>query len=219
MRNANLGIAILFFALCHSDAIAKPTYRPITVQNACDVAGAHAEYRWDAKTDQDRPPPYVTVVKPSDIAAWTGPGGGFDKNTERQGKENKWFELTGRVKLLRIEPDGALHIQLADVKADARSVNVVVAIPYGDPWCGIRRQVFSWTNRKLPFKTRGANLKLMRNPIISVTGKAFYDAAHAAHGDTTLNMRKSTNSKRQRTSPVGIGEIRPVMNLRLMQDK
>lgn len=220
MRNVKLGIPlILFLTFCYSDVIAKTAHGPITVVNACEVTGARVEYRWDVKTDKDKPPPYVTSVKPSDIAAWPGPGGVFNKNTERQGKEEKWFELIGRVKLLRIEPDGALHIQLADEKADAMGVNVVVEIPYGDPWCGIRNQVFSWTKRKLPFKTRGVELKLMRNPIISVTGKAYYDAAHAPHGDTTLNVRKRTASRSHRTPPVAVWGIRPVMNLRLMQDK
>jgi hypothetical protein len=209
----------LLLSFCYSNVIAKTSHGLITLENACDVIGAHSDYRWDVKTDKETSPPFVTSVKPSDIAAWPGPGGIFNKNSIRQGKEKKWFVLTGRVKSLRIEPDGDLHIQLADENADARGVNVVVAIPYGDPWCGIRKQVFSWTTRKFPFKTRGVKLKLTHNPIISVTGKAFYDAAQAARGDTTLNVRRRTTSKGHRAPPVTIWEIHPVMNLRVMRDK
>lgn len=220
MKISKLSIPLfLLLSFCSSNAIAKTTHGLITVENACDVTGAHFEYRWDVKTDKETSPPFATSVKPSDIAAWPGPGGVFDKDTKRQGKEKKWFVLTGRVKSLRIEPDGDLHMQLADEKADARGVNVVVAIPYGDPWCGIRKQVFSWTKRKFPFKTRGVNLKLAYNPIISVTGKAFYNAAYASHGDTSLNVRKRTASKGHRTPPVTIWEIHPVMNLRVMRER
>jgi hypothetical protein len=210
---------LLLLSFCYSNVIAKATHGLITVENTCDVTGAHFEYRRDVKTDKETAPPFVTSVKPSDIAAWPGPGGIFNMNTMRRGKEKKWFVLTGRVKSLRIEPDGDLHIQLADENADARGVNVVVAIPYGDPWCGIRKQVFSWTTRKFPFKTRGVKLKLTHNPIISVTGKAFYDAAHAVRGDTTLNERRRTASKGHRTPPVTIWGIHPVMNLRVMRDR
>lgn len=220
MKNLKFCIPLfLFLSFCYSNVTAKTTRGLITVENACDVTGAHFEYRWDVKTDKETSPPFVTSVKPSDIAAWPGPGGVFNENTKRQGKEKKWFVLTGRVKLLRIEPDGDLHIQLADENADAKGVNVVVEIPYGQPWCGIRKQVFSWTKRKFPFKTRGVKLKLTHNPVISVTGKAFYDAAQAVRGDTTLNERRRTTSKGRRSPPVTIWEIHPVMNLRVIRDR
>jgi hypothetical protein len=219
MKDIKLYLPLFVLLLaCNSNVFAITTHPLITVEDACNVAGAHLDYRWDVKTEKDTAPPFVTPVKPTDIAAWPGPGGIIDTNTKRTGREKKWYELTGRVKLVRIEPDGDLHIQLADEKADASGVNVVIRIPYGEPWCGIRREVFSWTKRKLPFKTRGVNLTLTRNPIITVTGRAFYDAVYAVHGDTTLNVRKRTKSKGHLTPPVTIWEIHPVMNLRVLRD-
>jgi hypothetical protein len=218
MKDIKLYLPLFVLLLvCNSNVLAKTTRPLITVENACNVTGAHFDYRWDVKTEKDTAPPFVTPVKPSDIAAWPGPGGNFDKNTKRTGREKKWYELTGRVKLVRIEPDGDLHIQLADEKADASGVNVVVRIPYGEPWCGIRKEVFSWTKRKLPFKTRGVKLALTRNPIITVTGRAFYDAVYGVGGDTTLNERKRTKSKGHLIPSITIWEIHPVMNLRVLR--
>ena len=219
MKDTKLYLPLFVLLLsCQSIAFAKTAHPLITVENTCNVTGARLDYRWDVKTEKDTAPPFVTTVKPSDIAAWPGPGGIFDSNTKRTGREKKWYELTGRVTLVRIEPDGDLHIQLADEKADAGGVNVVARIPYGEPWCGIRKEVFSWTKRKLPFKTRGVKLALTHNPVIAVTGRAFYDAVYAAGKDTTLNERKRTKSKMHPTPPITIWEIHPVMNLRVLRD-
>jgi hypothetical protein len=52
---------------------------------------------------------------------------------------------------VKVEPDGDLHIQLVDQDADDGDVNVVVEVPFGEPWCDIRKEVFSWTTRTFPF--------------------------------------------------------------------
>ena len=127
-------------------------------------------------------------------------------DTPRAGKETEWFEVTGRVTLVRAEADGDFHIQLVD--ADGGSdVNVVVEVPVGDRWCSIRQTVMSWGKHQPPFTVRSSNqLTLIKKPIVKVVGKAFYDAAHAGK-DTTGNRRPVTSQA------VTIWEIHPVMTL------
>ena len=132
--------------------------------------------------------------------------------TPRRVDERKWYSLTGRVTLVKIEPDGDLHIQLVDENAQDDDVNVVVEVPFGHPWCNIRKEVFSWTNQTFPFQTQGKKFTLNSNPIITVTGKAFYDAIHGGK-DTSLNRRKAPPNAAPTTRHVTIWEIHPVMHL------
>src|SRR4029077_11130523 len=65
--------------------------------------------------------------------------------------------------------------------ATGNAVGTVSAeIPIGTAWCKIRQTVFDWTIRGFPFGVKTAKkLKLHEAHIITVTGKAFYDIAHA----------------------------------------
>ena len=57
---------------------------------------------------------------------------------------------------------------------------VVVEIPAKPLWCEIRNIVFSWTRTRFPFHTSSAKkLNVTEPPIITVTGKAFFDTGHA----------------------------------------
>src|SRR5689334_6459429 len=166
-------IAVIAFLLSLGSVHAAGT--PARFKDACNCVGCHAEYRWDVKTDEDEPPQNVTdKVKPSDIGAWNGPGGIFTKDTPRKGKEKRWYQLTGRVSLVKLEVDGDLHIQLVDASAKDDDVNVVVEVPFGETWCDVRKEVFSWTNQKFPFQTAGKKFALQKHPVVTVTGKAFY---------------------------------------------
>lgn len=190
------------------------TKAPAVFKDSCHCVGCHAEYRWDAKTDDDDAVKSVTKVKPSDIGGWNGPGGIFTKDTPRRGKEKRWFELTGRVTLVKLEVDGDLHIQLVDEGADDISVNVVVEVPFGEPWCDIRKEVFSWFKGNFPIRTQGRKFALQVQPVITVTGKAFYDAIHGA-GDTSRNRRPKPPNATATSANVAIWEIHPVMILKV----
>ncbi len=52
--------------------------------------------------------------------------------------ENKWFALTGRVVVLKVETDGDIHIALQDATGDKPGI-VVVEIPAKPQWCEIRK--------------------------------------------------------------------------------
>jgi hypothetical protein len=173
IRVAALGVLFAFSVSVSPAYTAETKHAPAKFKDSCHCVGCHAEYRWDVKTDDDSPPQNVTTkLTPSEIGNWDGPGGIFHQTTARRGKERQWFQLTGRVSLVKIEPDGDLHIQLVDEKAEDDDVNVVVEVPFGDPWCDIRKEVFSWTSHKFPIVTQGKKFTLNSNPVITVTGVA-----------------------------------------------
>jgi len=82
-------------------------------------------------------------------------------------------------------------------------------IPIGPKWCEIRQTVFGWTTQSFPFSFKTAKkLKLRELHVITVTGKAFYDIAHAP-----------ADHSNRRTSPkdYAVWEIHPVMALQVVQ--
>jgi hypothetical protein len=115
--------------------------------------------------------------------------------TQRFGRETHWFELTGKVVLVKAEPDGDLHVQLGDPTGKSK-VEVVVEVPVdnGAPnsaWSKIRKEVFGWSNQRFPFTTKiGKKLKLRQKPVIRVVGKAFCDAKHQKV--STPNRRRNS---------------------------
>jgi hypothetical protein len=181
--------------------------------SATECLGNHGVYRWPVKTDHEVPPdsiPNANKVKPSDIGQWPPPRGVVTTNTPRSGREKEWFEVTGRVTLVKVEADGDLHIQLVDVNG-ASKVNVIVEVPVKQapgvsPWDEIRQKVFGWTKTDFPFKVKSdRRLELLKKPVIRVEGKAFFDATH--QGDVP-NRRKDTPGEE-----VTVWEIHPVMTL------
>jgi hypothetical protein len=184
-----------------------------TFPDTCRCEHCHGEYRWQDKTVKTEPPPSIPDhLKPSEVGAWTGPGGTFHKDTPRVAEELRWYQVTGRVTLVKIEPDGDLHIQLVDEGATDDSVNLVVEVPAGEPWCNIRETVFGWMTSKPPFSTNGRKFHITANPVVTVTGMAFYDATHG-QGDSNANRRHVPANATPVTQHVAIWEIHPVMRL------
>ncbi len=210
----------LLFAWCSLDAAART--RVVVADSPCSCRGQHGEFRWRAKTESDVPPARLArdhEVRPSDIGAWRGPGGEFVASTPRRGREREWYALTGRIVRLKLEPDGDLHVQLADVGTGTGprgrdAVEVVAEVPYGEAWCEIRRALFALTSTRFPLETvRGRTLRLKRQPVVRVVGRAFYDAAHSGD-DTTLNRRERNDGR-----AVAVWEIHPVMALSIASEK
>src|SRR6266853_446013 len=97
----------------------------------------------------------------------------------RMPSEEKWYALTGRVVDAKVEADGDIHIALQDANVD-RVGTVSAEIPVGPKWCEIPQMVFGWTTQTFPFNVKTAHtLKIREQHVITVTGKAFYDIAHA----------------------------------------
>ena len=92
--------------------------------------------------------------------------------------EEKWYALTGRVVDAKVEADGGIHLALQD--ADGKNAGTVSAeIPVGPKWCEIRQMVFGWTKQKFPFTVKSVHDLTIAEHVVTVTGKAFYDIAHA----------------------------------------
>ena len=96
-------------------------------------------------------------VTPADIAAWEPPEAKVTTRTPRVGREKEWYELTGKVVLVKAEEDGDLHIHLGDPRGRGR-LEVVVEVPvdHGHPdsaWSNIRKTVFDWSSQEFPISS------------------------------------------------------------------
>jgi hypothetical protein len=135
-----------------------------------------------------------------------GPAEHLTQSSERIGIENNWFALTGRVVAVKVEMDGDLHIALQDATGDKAGI-VVFEVPAKQQWCSIRETVFSWTTTRFPFHTSSdRKLKLLGAPIITVTGKAYWDVGHAP---------KDQSNRRNHLPGYAAREIHPVMKINL----
>jgi len=131
------------------------------------------------------------------------------QSSERTGIENKWFALMGRVVAVKDETDGDLHIGLQDMTGDKPGI-VVVEVPAKPQWCEIRNKVFGWTNTRFPFHTSSAKkLTLNHTPVITFTGKAFFDVGHS--------LKDQTSNRRSHFPGYAAWEIHLVMALHVVQ--
>jgi hypothetical protein len=82
--------------------------------------------------------------------------------------------------------------------------SVVVEVPAKSQWCEIRKVVFGWTKTKFPFLVLSAKtLTVNQAPVVTVTGKAFFDIGHAP---------KDQSNRRTALWGLAAWEIHPVMN-------
>lgn len=74
----------------------------------------------------------------------------------------------------------------------------------------IRNTVFSWTPMRFPFHTSSAKkLTLNQTPVITVTGKAFFDVGHS--------LKDQRSNRRTDLQTCAAWEIHPVMELQIVQ--
>jgi hypothetical protein len=184
----------------------------VTFVSPCECIGFHGIHRWVTKTDQASVPSdksAIQSVTPSQIYAWEGLGPDVEltATSERLPAEQKWYALTGRVVDAKVEADGDIHLALQD--ADGKSAGTVSAeIPVGPKWCEIRQIVFGWTNQKFPFTVKSVHDLTIAEHVVTVTGKAFYDIAHAP---------ADHSNRRHSPKDYAVWEIHPVMKLEVVQ--
>jgi hypothetical protein len=200
--------AFLIAAIAFVCGTAGETSQPqVTFVSPCSGHGNHGKDRWSAKNDPSGSPTdahAVQAVTPSDIFNWQGPDVHLTWQSERTGIENNWYALTGRVVAVKVEADGDLHIALQDATGDKQGI-VVAEIPLGPKWCDLRTRVFSWTRTRFPFQTRSIKrLKVIKPPIITVIGKAFWDVGHAP---------KDQSNRRKYMPGYAVWEIHPVKEI------
>jgi hypothetical protein len=117
------------------------------------------------------------------------------------------------VTALIIEGDGDIHIQLSN--ADGRGqAKAGVEIPAGRRWCQMRKVAFGWTKPNFPFVTAWKELNLVKHPVITVIGKAFWDGQHAPKATSPGAVRRNC---RTYDSHCSAWEVHPVMVLKVVE--
>jgi hypothetical protein len=210
-----IGRACLLLALGAASAFAQrkgeKTSDEVEFTSSCACTSCDGKHRWVVKTDKTPAPASVAAdhrLTPSELRKWSGPGGKVGKSTPRSGKETEFFALTGEIRYARLEDDGDIHLQLADQGKGPDAKTASVEIPVGEPWCAIRRQLFALLDVTLPvWFSKHKTVSPKTNAVITVTGKAFYDAENDGD-DTSVNDRDGAGSSR-----TTVWEIHPVMRL------
>jgi hypothetical protein len=206
-RTGRFTIAAVAF-LC----IAGANSPPVTFESPCECRDNRGKHRWSVKIDPSLPPTdakAIQAVTPSDIYSWPGPDIPLTQQSERTGIEKNWFALTGRVVALKAETDGDIHIALQDATGD-KTGTVIVEVPAKPHWCEIRKTVFSWTRTRFPFHTSSAKkLNIIDPPIITVTGKAYFDVGHS--------LKDQKSNRRSHLPGYAAWEIHPVMKMEVIQ--
>jgi hypothetical protein len=191
-------------------SIAAASSPPVTFESPCECHDNHGQHRWAVKIDPSLPPTDASAIQsvtPSDIYSWPGPDVPLTQSSERTGIENNWYALTGRAVALKVEADGDLHFALQDATGDKPGI-VVCEVPAKPQWCEIRNTVFGWTRTLFPFHTSSAkNLTFNQTPVITVTGKAFFDVGHS--------LKDQKSNRRSHLPGYAAWEIHPVMKLEL----
>jgi hypothetical protein len=211
----NRALFTLFATFAVVSAFARSAGAPeVIFVSPCECRGFHGKQRWIAKTDLSPVPldkSTIQSVTPSQIYQWEGLGPNVELSgttEERMPSEQKWYALTGRVVSLKVEADGDIHLALQDATGNAVGI-VSAEIPVGPAWCKIRQTVFDWTIRGFPFGVKTAKkLKIHEPHIVTVTGKAFYDVAHAP---------ADHSNRRKNPKDYAVWEIHPVMALQVDQ--
>ncbi len=94
--------------------------------------------------------------------------------------------------------------------AELQARIAVTEVPAKSQWCEIRTTVFSWTLTRFPFHTSSAKkLTLNHTPVITVTGKAFFDVGHS--------LKDQRSNRRSHLPGYAAWELRPVMALQIVQ--
>jgi hypothetical protein len=65
-----------------------------------------------------------------------------------------------------------------------------MGVPAEPTWCEIRKTIFSWTRTQFPVHIRSTReLTINGSPIITVTGKAYWDVGHAPKDQSNRNRQ------------------------------
>ena len=109
-------------------SVAAANSPPVTFESPCECRDAHGKGRWAVKNDPATPPTDASAIQsvtPSDIFNWPGIDVQLTWQSERTGRENNWYALTGRVVAVKVEADGDLHLALSDATGAKPGVIVV----------------------------------------------------------------------------------------------
>jgi len=212
--NGALFSAVLAAFVIGSVFAKSVTAGAVTFVSPCECQSQKSGSRWTPKTDPSPVPldkSAIQSVTPSRIYDWKGPEPNVPLTPETDTRipaEQKWYNLTGRLVNLKVEADGDITLVFKD--ADGRKAGSVGAeIPVGPQWCELRKLVFGWTTQSFPFSFKGSQtLEMREQHVITVTGKAFFDADHAP---------SDRSNRRTKPKKYAVWDIHPVMALHVDQ--
>jgi hypothetical protein len=155
---------------------------PVYFDSPCTCKNNHMEDRKAAKNDPATLPSQASKfikVTPSTMYGWP-PLPGLNDKSPRKHQERQWCKVTGRVVDVRVQEDGDIHFELQDVTG-TKSGHILAEVPLGRNWCDLRKTVLSWTTKGTRFKRfqAAARLQLQKQPVVTVSGKHFFDTHHA----------------------------------------
>jgi len=182
---------------------------PATWLGACQTTSPGRRYRWGAKTDPETPgdPSAINPTSVAEMVTWAPLPGDWRARAagdapRQDGLEQQFFELPGAVQRVGLEPDGDVHLEVADAD-DPTLPRVIVELPQGDDasvFCAARQALFGGMGVD-PTGLRSGSAVWARAPrpnqrpldplAVDVVGKAFYDGEHCgtdgvAHNHGTL---------------------------------
>lgn len=209
LQKAVIGILSLFAVNLNASAKDWP---PTVFVAPCSCKGNHGEDRWAAKTNVEAIPRDISVIHaatPSAMFGWKPLAGLTDTSPRSSPLEEQWYQVRGRVVEVKAEADGDIHFALQDASGRKRG-RILAEVPYGASWCDLRKVVFSWTKKGQqfsPFNDSGSALPLASHPVVTVTGRAFFDTHHATK--RPLTNRNLTDH----THRLAAWEIHPVAQI------
>jgi hypothetical protein len=175
-------ILVAFIAAAFlSNAIAKrePT---VYFKSPCTCENDHMSDRKEAKGEWAAIPTRASMfktVKPSDMYRWPPLAGLNEQSPRKKPEEEQWYKVTGQVVDVRTQADGDIHFELRDATGTKRG-HILAEVPVARPWCDLRKVVFSWTTKGTRFRRfQPSQLTLRMHPVVTLTGKAFFDTHHA----------------------------------------
>jgi hypothetical protein len=205
----NQATTFIIAVIAYVSSAAAATAPLVKFESSCVCHNNHGVSRWSVKTDPSLPPANTNAIQtitPSVIFSWAGPGVHLTQSSKRIAAENKWYALTGRIVAMKVEADGDVHVALQDATGN-KPGSVVVEVPAKPIWCPIRKVLFGLTKTKFPFNVRAdQTLTISHAPVITVTGKAFFDITHAP---------KDQSNKRTDLAGYAAWEIHPVMKVKM----
>jgi len=185
------GVLVAFLAAVFlSNAIARkePT---LYFTSPCTCKNDHVSDRKKAKSEWSAIPTRASTfktIKPSDMYRWSPLAGLNDQSPRKKPEEEQWYKVTGQVIDVRTQADGDIHFELRDATGTKRG-HILAEVPVGRPWCDLRKVVFSWTTKGTRFRRfQPTRLTLRMHPVVTVTGKAFFDTHHAARKPRLRNV-------------------------------
>lgn len=192
--------------------------RPIPAalfDTTCSCQDCSGEDRWAAKTDWaaiPSGPGAIAPTTPAAMYAWAPLQGVNDSSDRKTPEEQRWYSVTGRVTEVRVQQDGDIHFELANVTGNSPG-HILAEVPIAAQWCDLRKMVFSWTSKGTQFKAfhSPALLSLRSNVTVVVTGRAFFDIHHAARHPTFANRNVT-----RKTGNLAAWEIHPVAGIKVI---